>query len=196
MNTLPFQYLVRGQQLQYLNGDAESQAIEQRDVELEDYLGRIPGVGAGIPPGGTTAQVLAKKSAADYDVQWVTAPTATLLRAVGGAGSTIPPSGTYVPFSVTVPAVAWPRVLLVTWQYYVAISAGAGGSCVGALYDGSSVELSSVTTTTSFLAGTYTETLAANTARSLNLRLTANAVTVTVFADGHTNHINITGLPA
>jgi hypothetical protein len=40
-NTLPFQYGLRGQQLQYLDGDAHALAVEQRDSELEDYLGGV-----------------------------------------------------------------------------------------------------------------------------------------------------------
>src|SRR4051812_18121934 len=40
-NKLPFQYLIRGQQLQYLDGDAESHAVESRDNDLEDFLGKL-----------------------------------------------------------------------------------------------------------------------------------------------------------
>lgn len=40
-NRLPFQYAIRGQQLQYLDGDPESSAIETRDAELEDFLGKL-----------------------------------------------------------------------------------------------------------------------------------------------------------
>ena len=29
----------------------------------------------GIPPGGTTGQILVKKSDADYDVEWIDFPT-------------------------------------------------------------------------------------------------------------------------
>ena len=39
-NDLPFQYQMRGQQLQYLGGDAEAHAIDQRDRDLEDFLGQ------------------------------------------------------------------------------------------------------------------------------------------------------------
>lgn len=40
-NTLPFEYLVRGAPLEYLHGPDHGQAVEQRDVELEDFLGRL-----------------------------------------------------------------------------------------------------------------------------------------------------------
>lgn len=42
-NKLRFQYLMRGQQLQYLDGDLHSHAIDQRDRDLEDYLGTLAG---------------------------------------------------------------------------------------------------------------------------------------------------------
>ena len=48
-NTLPFQYLMRGQQLQYLDGDAHAHAIDQRDRDLEDYLGGLTLSGGGTP---------------------------------------------------------------------------------------------------------------------------------------------------
>lgn len=73
-NKLPFQYLIRGQQLQYLASDAHAHAVDQRDRDLEDYLGSLVlsggGGGGGIPPGGTVQQVLGKLSDADYDVSW------------------------------------------------------------------------------------------------------------------------------
>ena len=40
VNTLPFEYLIRGAALEYLDGSQHAQAIEARDAELEDYLGR------------------------------------------------------------------------------------------------------------------------------------------------------------
>jgi hypothetical protein len=41
-NALPFQYQIRGQQLQYLEDENLAQAIESRDTQLEDYLGGSP----------------------------------------------------------------------------------------------------------------------------------------------------------
>lgn len=38
-NSLPFEYQMRGQQMQYLDGDVLAHAIDQRDRDLEDYLG-------------------------------------------------------------------------------------------------------------------------------------------------------------
>ena len=40
-NTLPFQYQVRGSAIEHLDGRAHARAIETRDIELEDYLGRL-----------------------------------------------------------------------------------------------------------------------------------------------------------
>lgn len=40
-NRLPFEYLLRGGQLEFLHGTMRAQAVEQRDAELEDFLGRI-----------------------------------------------------------------------------------------------------------------------------------------------------------
>jgi hypothetical protein len=39
-NTLPFQYLLRGNSLEYLKGPEHASAVEQRDADLEDFLGR------------------------------------------------------------------------------------------------------------------------------------------------------------
>jgi hypothetical protein len=39
-NDLPFQYQMRGQQMQYLHDDGLAHAIDQRDRDLEDFLGR------------------------------------------------------------------------------------------------------------------------------------------------------------
>jgi len=41
VNPLPFQYLIRGFSLHRLDGTAQAEALEQRDAELEDYLGRL-----------------------------------------------------------------------------------------------------------------------------------------------------------
>jgi hypothetical protein len=40
-NPLPFQFLVRGNSMQYLDGHDQAAAVESRDVDLEDYLGRL-----------------------------------------------------------------------------------------------------------------------------------------------------------
>jgi hypothetical protein len=40
-NDLPFQYMMRGQQMQYLDGDMLAHAIDQRDRDLEDFLGML-----------------------------------------------------------------------------------------------------------------------------------------------------------
>ena len=40
-NPLPFQYLIRGAALEYLDGSTHAQAVEQRDAELEDQIGRL-----------------------------------------------------------------------------------------------------------------------------------------------------------
>lgn len=41
LNTLPFQYAIRGNRLVDLNGQMLAAAYEQRDRELEDYLGGV-----------------------------------------------------------------------------------------------------------------------------------------------------------
>lgn len=41
LNTLPFQYLLRGNRLAALNGQMLAAAHEERDRELEDYLGEL-----------------------------------------------------------------------------------------------------------------------------------------------------------
>lgn len=41
INPLPFEYLIRGAALEHLRSSAHAQAIEARDTELEDYLGRL-----------------------------------------------------------------------------------------------------------------------------------------------------------
>src|SRR5436190_3119179 len=51
-NNLPFQYQMRGQQMQYLDGDLLAHAIDQRDRDLEDYLGRLA-FAAALPPANT-----------------------------------------------------------------------------------------------------------------------------------------------
>ena len=41
-NALPFQYTIRGQNLQYAgDSEEEAMAIEERDSQLEDFLGKI-----------------------------------------------------------------------------------------------------------------------------------------------------------
>src|SRR3954447_467438 len=49
--------------------------------------------GPGVPVGGTTGQVLAKKTAADLDTNWITAATG----GGGGAGHTIQDEGISLP---------------------------------------------------------------------------------------------------
>ena len=84
LNALPFQYLMRGQQLQYLDGDAEAHAIDQRDLRLEDYLGALvlSGGGGTGPPGpvgpagpagppGATQTVSYVHSQATVSATWV-----------------------------------------------------------------------------------------------------------------------------
>jgi hypothetical protein len=154
----------------------------------------VGGPGPGVPAGGTADQVLTKVDATDFNTKWATRPVATLQRAAGGTGVTINPGTPYVPFSVNVPAVAWNRIMVITWQYYVSMAAGT--SCAGALYDGVGNELSTVTTTTAFLTGTYMETMTANVGKTYSIRLAAAGAGVSVFADGHTNHINIVGVPS
>ena len=53
-NALPFQYSIRGQILQYAgDGEEEAMAIEERDCELEDFIGtlvkRIAALEAKVP---------------------------------------------------------------------------------------------------------------------------------------------------
>jgi hypothetical protein len=56
LNRLPFQFLVRSAALEHLDGPDLVQALEQRDAELEDYLGGVVGTtGAPGPQGPTGA---------------------------------------------------------------------------------------------------------------------------------------------
>jgi uncharacterized protein YceH (UPF0502 family) len=41
VNPLSFQFLIRGTRLAELDGQMEAAAIEQRDRDLEDYIGRL-----------------------------------------------------------------------------------------------------------------------------------------------------------
>ena len=94
---LPFEYMIRGAALEYLDGSMHAQAVEQRDAELEDYLGGILGVpgppgptgptGPAGPPGSTLGTIVASASGTIVDVntsaggsrnvQTVTIPTQT-----------------------------------------------------------------------------------------------------------------------
>lgn len=55
--------------------------------------------GAGVPPGGTVGQILAKKSDASYDAQWINAPESEGDTGVttfnGRSGAVVPQSGDY-----------------------------------------------------------------------------------------------------
>jgi hypothetical protein len=50
MNPLPFQYSIRAQMLRYMSETDREAAQEQRDRELEDYLGRLVGNISLSPP--------------------------------------------------------------------------------------------------------------------------------------------------
>lgn len=55
---------------------------------VADWLASL--VGPGVPPGGATAQILAKATAGDYDTEWVDRTQVLLL----DYGVTTPPAGT------------------------------------------------------------------------------------------------------
>jgi hypothetical protein len=106
-NTLPFQYGLRAHYIESLSQEDKSILLEQRDRELEDYLGTLgsggggtgpPGPqgppGVGVPAGGTTGQVLAKTSATDYDTEWIDQPeTATQMPYIWSDSTTVADPG-------------------------------------------------------------------------------------------------------
>ena len=69
--------------------DIDLQIIDelQMEVILEKYKGEKGDPGEGFPEGGTTGQVLAKKSDADYDTEWVDSGT-DIIDDTAGAGDT------------------------------------------------------------------------------------------------------------
>jgi len=151
--------------------------------------------GPGVPVGGTVDQVLTKVDATDFNTKWATRPTATLHRQTGGAANTILANTAYGPFTQAITAVAWPRIMVINFQYYVQIA--ATGNCTIELADGAGTVLSqAITAAGNLLVGSYTETLAAGAVTTYRITLRAGSATVTVFADGRTNHINIVGIPA
>lgn len=53
------------------------------------------GDSGGVPPGGGTGQVLSKKTAGDYDTEWIDPPEGGVASFKGRAGAVVPQAGDY-----------------------------------------------------------------------------------------------------
>jgi microcystin-dependent protein len=96
-----------------------------------DPAGALAGPpGQGIPTGGTTGQVLSKKTATDYDTQWIAAGSSTpdSWHVVGAAGEPALASG-FVIKTTNAPPLAFKKFPdgMVRLRGYVTYAAGDGG---------------------------------------------------------------------
>ena len=51
--------------------------------------------GPGLPPGGAAGQLLSKKTAGDYDTEWIDPPEGGVASFHGRAGAVVPQAGDY-----------------------------------------------------------------------------------------------------
>jgi len=84
--------------------------------------------GEGVPTGGTTGQILAKKSAADYDTEWINPPsgggtTAGVESFNGRSGAVVPQTGDYTaPMVGAIPASSVAAMQVLTQTEYDALA--------------------------------------------------------------------------